>query len=91
MGWTVVSETWLFFCILVAVVYLIVDGREVLSRAFTLFYRFLSSKKDISNSQGEASTSPTEVKEPSTENFLCKTVQGFWESQSDQSRLDCTK
>jgi hypothetical protein len=39
MGWTVVSEIWLFFCILVAVVYPVVDGHKVLSRAFTLFYQ----------------------------------------------------
>lgn len=33
MGWTVVSEIWLFFCLIVAVVYPLVDGRDVLAKA----------------------------------------------------------
>ncbi|EED21377.1 urea active transporter, putative [Talaromyces stipitatus ATCC 10500] len=65
MGWTAVSEIWLFFCILVAVVYPVVDGRKVLARAFTLFYQSLSGKKDLQSTspQGETSPSPAEVKE----------------------------
>lgn len=45
MGWTVVSEIWLFFCVLVAVVYPVVDGRKVLARAFTLFFQSLTGRK----------------------------------------------
>lgn len=69
MGWTVVSEIWLFFCILVAVVYPVVDGRKVLARAFTLFYQSLTGKKDVTpdSPHGETSTSRAEVKEASTE------------------------
>lgn len=69
MGWTVVSEIWLFFCILVAVVYPVVDGRKVLARALILFYQSLTGKKDVQSAspQNETSTSTTRVNEASTE------------------------
>jgi hypothetical protein len=84
MGWIVVSETWLFFRILVAVVYPIVDGRKVLSRAFTLFYQSLSSKQIFPIRKARLLRLLQRSKGYRLRLFLCKTVQGFWESQSDQ-------
>lgn len=80
MGWTVVSEIWLFFCILVAVVYPVVDGRKVLLRASILFYQSLTGKKDarFASPQDETSTSTTEVKEASTETLSVQNRSGVW-------------
>lgn len=79
MGWTAVSEIWLFFCILVAVVYPVVDGRKVLARAFTLFYQSLTGKKDVesASSQNGTSTSTTETKEASTETLSVQNRSGI--------------
>lgn len=81
MGWTVVSEIWLFFCILVAVVYPVIDGRKVLARAFTLFFQSLTGKKDTksANSQNETFTSTTEKKELSTESLSVQNRSGVLE------------
>ncbi|RAO66247.1 uncharacterized protein BHQ10_002259 [Talaromyces amestolkiae] len=81
MGWTVVSEIWLFFCILVAVVYPVIDGRKVLARAFTLFFQSLTGKKDAksANSQNETFTSTTEKKEASTESLSVQNRSGVLE------------
>ncbi|KAL1886284.1 hypothetical protein Plec18167_000213 [Paecilomyces lecythidis] len=43
-GWTVVSEIWLFFCLLVASVYPIVDGRDVLLKAARLAWQSVTGK-----------------------------------------------
>ncbi|KAJ9297865.1 hypothetical protein DTO271G3_4086 [Paecilomyces variotii] len=43
-GWTIVSEIWLFFCLLVASVYPIVDGRDVLLKAARLAWQSITAK-----------------------------------------------
>lgn len=48
MGWTTVAEIWLFVCLLVAVVYPVYDGRQVLGRAFRLLFRLSTGKKSTS-------------------------------------------
>ncbi|KAJ9215766.1 hypothetical protein DTO166G4_2603 [Paecilomyces variotii] len=54
-GWTVVSEIWLFFCLLVASVYPIVDGRDVLLKAARLAWQSITAK-------GEGQYQPEERK-----------------------------
>lgn len=44
IGWTVVSEIWLFFCLFVAVLYPIVDGRDVLVKAGRLAWGAVAGK-----------------------------------------------
>ncbi|KAJ9229856.1 hypothetical protein DTO169E5_8684 [Paecilomyces variotii] len=48
-GWTVVSEIWLFFCLLVASVYPIVDGRDVLLKAARLAWQSITAKGEGQN------------------------------------------
>ncbi|KAJ9306131.1 hypothetical protein DTO217A2_4431 [Paecilomyces variotii] len=48
-GWTVVSEIWLFFCLLVASVYPIVDGRDVLPKAARLAWQSITAKGEGQN------------------------------------------
>ncbi|KAJ9376393.1 hypothetical protein DTO063F5_8825 [Paecilomyces variotii] len=52
-GWTVVSEIWLFFCLLVASVYPIVDGRDVLLKAARLAWQSITAKGKGQNQTGE--------------------------------------
>ncbi|CZR59359.1 related to urea transporter [Phialocephala subalpina] len=44
MGWTVISEIWLFSCLLVAVVYPLIDGRDISARAGRLAWGAVTSK-----------------------------------------------
>jgi urea-proton symporter len=59
----VVSEIWLFVCLLVAVVYPVVDGRKVLWKAFTLFYQSLTEKKDVQSQEENDETGSEEAPE----------------------------
>ncbi|KAH8684357.1 putative urea active transporter [Tricladium varicosporioides] len=58
MGWTAVSEIWLFFCFFVAVVYPIVDGRDVLAKAGKLAWSALTGKREGDKTQSEPSSVP---------------------------------
>ncbi|KAH6679202.1 putative urea active transporter [Halenospora varia] len=59
MGWTVVSEIWLFFCLFVAVVYPLIDGRDVLAKAGRLAWGALTNKKEKDEKvQSEPSSVP---------------------------------
>ncbi|BDD58244.1 hypothetical protein MAP00_003535 [Monascus purpureus] len=44
-GWTTVSMVWLFWCLLVAVVYPIIDGRKVLWKATRLAWTAMTEKR----------------------------------------------
>ncbi|KAJ9197006.1 hypothetical protein DTO164E3_5975 [Paecilomyces variotii] len=61
-GWTVVSEIWLFFCLLVASVYPIVDGRDVLLKAARLAWQNITAKGEGQN-QSSSSGVDDEMKE----------------------------
>ncbi|KAI9745893.1 MAG: hypothetical protein M1818_000574 [Claussenomyces sp. TS43310] len=65
MGWTTVSEIWLFFCLCVAVIYPIYDGRLVLSRAARLAWQalFTPSKHAQSLEQSDAQSTTVEMTE----------------------------
>ncbi|KAL1967959.1 hypothetical protein VTN77DRAFT_2376 [Rasamsonia byssochlamydoides] len=60
-GWTVVSEIWLFVCLLVATVYPIIDGRHVLAKACRLAWHSLVAGSSNNNAgQGGKESHPYE-------------------------------
>lgn len=67
MGWTVVSEIWLFFCLLVAVVYPVIDGRNVLKRAGTLAWGAVTGRKGKVESESTSTSAPVSILEVSKE------------------------
>lgn len=61
MGWTTVSEIWLFVCLVVAVIYPIVDGREILGLAAKLAWKAIfQSKQDSEQEVIEISETPVQ-------------------------------
>jgi hypothetical protein len=61
MGWTVVSEIWLFFCLIVAVVYPLIDGRDVLAKAGRLAWGAVTGKKGNTEPFSASSSAPESV------------------------------
>ncbi|TVY91665.1 putative urea active transporter [Lachnellula willkommii] len=59
MGWTVVSEIWLFFCLIVAVVYPLVDGRDVLAKAGRLAWGAITGTGKEGKEQPPSSSTST--------------------------------
>jgi len=59
MGWTVVSEIWLFFCLVVAVVYPLVDGRDVLAKAGRLAWGAITGTGKEGKEQTPSSSTST--------------------------------